>query len=51
MNNDVIMMNKEHETFQFTQLNNNIKHSKKLINLLMLLTMNYLSVSLINLIK
>jgi hypothetical protein len=28
MNNDVIMINKEHETFQFTQLNNNIKDSK-----------------------
>jgi hypothetical protein len=25
MNNDVMMINKEHETFQFTQLNNNIK--------------------------
>jgi hypothetical protein len=25
MNNDVMMVNKEHEMFQFTQLNNNIK--------------------------
>jgi hypothetical protein len=24
MNNDVMMINKEHETFQFTQSNNNI---------------------------
>jgi hypothetical protein len=24
MNNDVIMINKEHETFQFNQLNNHI---------------------------
>jgi hypothetical protein len=27
MNNYVMMINKEHETFQFTQLNNNIKDS------------------------
>jgi hypothetical protein len=33
MNNDVMMINKEHETFQFTQLNNIIKDSKILINL------------------
>jgi hypothetical protein len=33
MNNDVMMINKEHETFQFTQLNNNIK---TLINLLII---------------
>jgi hypothetical protein len=36
MNNDVMMVNKEHETFQFTQFNNNIKHSYTLINLLIL---------------
>jgi hypothetical protein len=29
-----MMINKEHETFQFTQLNNNIKDSKTLIYLL-----------------
>jgi hypothetical protein len=28
-----MMINKEHETFQFTQLNNNIKDSKTLIYL------------------
>jgi hypothetical protein len=28
MNNDVMMINKKHETLQFTQLNNNIKDSK-----------------------
>jgi hypothetical protein len=33
MNNDVIMINKAHETFKFTQLNNNIKDSKTLIYL------------------
>jgi hypothetical protein len=31
-----MMINKEHETFQFTQLNNNIEDSKTLINLLIL---------------
>jgi hypothetical protein len=36
MNNDVMMINKEYETFQFTQLNNNIKVSKTLIYLLIL---------------
>jgi hypothetical protein len=36
MNNDIMMINKEHETFQFIQLNNNIKDSKTLINLLIL---------------
>jgi hypothetical protein len=36
MNNDVMMINKEYETFQFTQLNNNIKYIKKLIYLLIL---------------
>jgi hypothetical protein len=36
MNNKVIMINKEHETFQFNQLNNNIKYSKTLIYLLIL---------------
>jgi hypothetical protein len=36
MNNDVMMINKEHGTFQFTQLNNNIKGSKTLIYLLIL---------------
>jgi hypothetical protein len=34
MNNDVIMIKKELEMFQITQLNNNIKDSKTLINLL-----------------
>jgi hypothetical protein len=33
MNNDVIMINKEHETFQFTQLNNNIKDNNLFIYL------------------
>jgi hypothetical protein len=37
MNNDVTMINKEHETFQFTQLNNNIEDSKTLIYLLTIL--------------
>jgi hypothetical protein len=36
MNNDVIMINKEHETFQFTQLNDNIEDSKTFIYLLIL---------------
>jgi hypothetical protein len=36
MNNDVMMQNKEHETFQFTQLNINLKDSKTLIYLLIL---------------
>jgi len=34
MNYDAMMINKEHETFQFTQLNYNIKDSKTLIRLL-----------------
>jgi len=34
MINDVMMINKEHETFQLTQINNNIKDSKTLIYLL-----------------
>jgi hypothetical protein len=33
MNNDVTMINKEHETFQFTLLNNNIKDSHLFIYL------------------
>jgi hypothetical protein len=36
MNNDVTVKNEEHETFQFTQLNYNIKESKTLIYLLIL---------------
>jgi hypothetical protein len=36
MNNGVMIMKKEHETFQFTQLNNNIQDSKTLICLLIL---------------
>jgi hypothetical protein len=31
-----MMINKEYETFQFTQLNNNIKDTKTLIDLLIL---------------
>jgi hypothetical protein len=31
-----MMINKEHETFQFTPINNNIKDSKTLIYLLIL---------------
>jgi hypothetical protein len=31
-----MMINKEHETFQFTQLNNNIKDSKTFIYLVIL---------------
>ena len=31
-----MMINKEHKTFQFTQLNNNIKDSKTLVYLLIL---------------
>jgi hypothetical protein len=31
MNHDVMMITKEHETFQFTPINNNIKDSKTLI--------------------
>ena len=37
MNNNVMMINKERETFQFTQLNNNIEDSKTLIYLLTIL--------------
>jgi hypothetical protein len=36
MKNDVMMISKEHETFQFTELNNKIKDSKTLIYLLIL---------------
>jgi hypothetical protein len=36
MNNYVMMINKEHETFQFIQFDNNIKDCKTLINLLIL---------------
>jgi hypothetical protein len=36
MNNDVMTINYKHETFQFTQLNNNIKDNKILIYLLIL---------------
>jgi hypothetical protein len=46
MNNNVMMINKEHETFQFIQLNNNIKDSKTLINLLILYAVSYLSIRL-----
>jgi hypothetical protein len=46
MNNDVMMMNKEHKKFQFTQLNNNVKDSKTIIYLLILLAISYLSISL-----
>jgi hypothetical protein len=37
MKYDVIMINKDHETFHFTQLNNNIKYSKTLIYLRILM--------------
>jgi hypothetical protein len=36
MNNDITMVNKEHETFKSIKFNNNIKNSKTLIYLLIL---------------
>jgi hypothetical protein len=41
-----MMINKEHEMFQFAQLNNNIKDSETIIYLPILQSINYLSIGL-----